>query len=108
MSSAINFMIHAMHALGVHYLDSPKIFHWRMPYYAERVFNKCGLTENVWEFIDGTLQKTFCPSYFEMLMYSGNKHCRGFKFPFIVTPDGLFASMYGPVNGNKPSGVTID
>ena len=48
MSSAINFMIHAMHALRVLYLDNPKIFHWRMPYYAERVFNKCGLTETVW------------------------------------------------------------
>ena len=55
MLSAINFMIHAMHALGVHYLDNPKIFHWRVPYYAERVFNKCGLTETVWGFTDGTL-----------------------------------------------------
>ena len=56
MSSSINFMIHAMHALGVLYLDNPKIFHWRIPYYTERVFNKCGLTETVWGVIDGTLQ----------------------------------------------------
>ena len=47
MSSSINFVIHTMHALGVLYLDSPEIFHCRMPYYAERVHDKCGLTESV-------------------------------------------------------------
>ena len=101
MSSAINFMIQAMHALAALYLDNPKIFHQRMPYYAERVFNTCGLTKTVWGFIDGTLQNTCCPSYFQKLMYSGHKCCHGIKFQSIVTPDGLFASMYGPVNGNQ-------
>ena len=51
-------MIHAMHALGVQYLDNPVIFHNRMPYYVERVYQKCGLVETVWRFIDGTLCKT--------------------------------------------------
>ena len=90
-----------IHALGLLYLDNPKIFHQRMPYYAERVFNKCGLTESVWGFIDGTLQKTCHPSYFQKLMYSGHKRCHGIKFQYIVTPDGMFASIYGPVNGNR-------
>ena len=93
-------MIHAMHALGVLYLDNPEILHWRMPYYAERVHDKYGLTESVWRFIDGTLHKTCHQSYFQKLMYSGHKHCHGIKFQSIVIPDGLFASMYGPVNGN--------
>ena len=101
MSSAIHFMIHSMHALGVLCLDNPKIFHQRMPYYAGRVFNKCGLTETVWGFIDGTLQKTCCPSYFQKLMYSRHKCCHDIKFQSIATPDGLFASMYGPVNANR-------
>jgi nuclease HARBI1 len=90
-----------MHALGVLYLDNPEIFHWRMPYYAERVQYKCGVTESFWGFIDGTLCKTCCPSYFQKLMYSGHKHCHGIMFQSIVTLDGLFASMYGPVNGNR-------
>ena len=71
-----------------------------MPYYAERVFNKCGLTKTVWGIIDGKLQKTCCLSYFQKLMYSGHKQCHGIKFQSTVTPDGLLASMYGPVNGN--------
>ena len=101
MSSSINFMIHVMHALGVLYLDNPEIFYWRMPYYAERVHNKCGLTETVWGFIDGTLHKTYHPSYFQKLMYSGHKHCHEIKFQSIVTPDGLFESMFGSMNGNE-------
>ena len=34
-------------------------------------------------------------------MYNGHKHCHGIKFQSIVIPDGLFASMHGPVNGNR-------
>jgi nuclease HARBI1 len=34
-------------------------------------------------------------------MYSGHKCCHGIKFQSVVTPDGLFASMYGPVSGNR-------
>ena len=34
-------------------------------------------------------------------MYSGHKCCHGIKFQSVVTPDGLFAHMYGPVSGNR-------
>ena len=40
ISTGILCMFHAMHALGVQYLDNPVIFHNRMPYYAERVYQK--------------------------------------------------------------------
>ena len=45
ISTGITCMSHAMHALGVQYLDNPVIFHNRKPYYAERVNQKCGLVE---------------------------------------------------------------
>jgi hypothetical protein len=57
ISNGITCMIHAMHALGVQYLDNPVIFHIMIPYYAERVHQKCGLVETVWGVIDGTLCK---------------------------------------------------
>ena len=90
-----------MHALGVQYIDNPVSFHSRMPYYTEKVYQKCGLVETVWGFIDGTLCKTCHPSLFQKLMYSGHKWCHGIKFQSVVTPDGLFAFMYGPVSGNR-------
>ena len=67
-------MIHTMQALVVLYLDNQDIFHWKMPYCAERVFNKCGLTETFRGSIDGTLQMACHLSYIQMLMYSGHKH----------------------------------
>ena len=101
ISTEITCIIHAMHALVLQYLDNPAIFHNRMPYYAERVYQKCGLVETVWGFIDGTLCKTYCPSLFQKLMYSGHKQCHGIKFQSVVTPDDLSASMYGLVSGNR-------
>ena len=92
---------HAMHVLAVQYLDNPVIFHNRMPYYAERVYQKCGLVENVWGFIDITLYKTCWPSFFQKLMYSGHKRYHGIMIQSVDTPDGMFASMHGLVNGNR-------
>ena len=92
---------HTMHALAVQYLDSPIIFHHRMQSYAERVHQKVGLVETVWRFIEGTLCKTCQPSLFQKIMYSGHNWCHGIRFQLVVTPDGLFASMYGPVDGKR-------
>ena len=100
ISAGIMAMVDALHSLAILYLDNPKIFYQRMPYYANRIFNKCGLVETVWGFIDGTLRKTCRPSYFQKLLYSGHKRCHGIKFQSIVTPDELFACMYGPITGN--------
>jgi DDE superfamily endonuclease len=44
---------------------------------------------------------TCCPSLFQKLIYSGHKCCHGIMFQSVVTPDGLFASMYGLVSGNR-------
>ena len=101
ISAGIMAMVDALHSLAILYLDNPKIFYQRMPYYASRIFNKCGLVETVWGFIDGTMRKTCRPSYFQKLLYSGHKWCHGIKFQSIVTPDELFACMYGPITGNR-------
>jgi nuclease HARBI1 len=55
----------------------------------------------VWGFIDGTLRHTCRPTYFQKQMYSGHKRTHGLKFQSVVTPDGMFACMYGVVNGNR-------
>jgi hypothetical protein len=47
ISTAITYMIRAMHEVGVQYLDNSVIFHYRMPYYAERVYQRCGFIETV-------------------------------------------------------------
>ena len=101
ISSGIYTMVNALHSLVLKYLDNPSIFHGRMPYYAERIYAKCGFAETTWGFIDGTLRKTCRPSLFQKLLYSGRKRCHGIKFQSVFTPDGLFVCMYGPITGNR-------
>jgi hypothetical protein len=101
ISAGIFAMVNALHSLALQYLDNPVIFHGRMAYYAEQIYNKCGLAETTWGFIDGTLRRTCRPSFFQELLYSGHKRCHGIKFQSVFTPDGLFACMYGPITGNR-------
>ena len=101
ISAGIRAMVDAMYSLAVQYLDNPTIFHHRMPRYAEIINAKCGLHNNVWGFIDGTLRRTCRPTYHQKQMYSGHKRNHGMKFQSVVTPDGLFACMYGAINGNR-------
>lgn len=97
-------MVHALHALSLQYLDNPSFFQHRMAYCAERIFAKCGVVQCVWAgFIDGTLQKTCRPSFFQTkLLYSGHKRAHGIKFQSVVAPDGHLATcMFGPITGNR-------
>ena len=73
----------------------------------QRVYQKCGLVETVWGFIDGALCKTCCPSLFQKLMYSDHKQCHLIKFQSVVTPDDLFASMYGLVSGHRHDSILL-
>ena len=73
ISSNTKAMVDAMHSLALLYLDNPRIFHHKMPYYANQIFNKCGLAATVWGIIVGTFMKTCRPSFFQKLLYSGYK-----------------------------------
>jgi hypothetical protein len=58
LSAAIYSMPAALYEVAIQYfLDVTTIWHDRMPLYAASVYDKCGLVDNVWGFIDGTL----CP-----------------------------------------------
>ena len=102
LSSIISTFTSALYAFAEPYFDNPAIFHDRMPYYAQLVALKCGnLVDIVWGLIDGTVLKTARPSYFQKLLYSGHKRAHGIKFQLVVTPDGLIALLFGPINGNR-------
>jgi len=100
LSAALITFIEALYQLALPYLSNPGIHRHRYRYYANLICAKTGgLVDHIWGFIDGTLRKTARPSYFQNLMYSGHKRAHGIKFQSIITPDGLFAVLFGPVNG---------
>lgn len=99
--AGISAMMNVMYTLAVKYLDDPIIFLHRMPQYADIISKKCGLVNTVWGFIDGTLRQTCRPTYHQKVMYSGHKRAHGMKFQSVIAPDGIFACMFGAVNGNR-------
>jgi hypothetical protein len=101
ISAGVRAMVDALYSLAIKYLDNPALFHHRMAGYAQIVNAKTGLLNNIWGFIDGTLRHTCRPTYHQKLMYSGHKRHHGMKFQSVVTPDGLFACMFGATNGNR-------
>jgi DDE superfamily endonuclease len=95
-SRMIRFFGEALCRLSIRYLWSPTIWHHHMPRYAAAIERKCGLFDNIWGFIDGTIRRTTRPNAFQELLYTRYKRCHGIKFQSIVTPDGFIACLHGP------------
>jgi len=102
ISKTLQTFVDALYSCALPYLSDPSIHAARIPYYARLISEKTdGVVDQVWGFIDGTLRKTSRPSYFQKLLYSGHKRAHGIKFQSVVTPDGLIACLFGPINGRR-------
>jgi hypothetical protein len=96
MSVAIAAFSKALYMLAIQYLEDPSIWHARMPYYAQLIFEKCGLLNNLWGFIDATIRKTCRPYLYQHLLYTKYIRGHGIKFQSIIIPDGYVAYLVGP------------
>lgn len=54
-----------------------------------------------WGFIDGTARPICRPTRNQRLYYSGHKRYHALKFQCVLTPDGMIAQLYGPVEGRR-------
>ena len=50
---------------------------------------------NVFAFINGTIQKIACPFKFQRQLYNGWKHCHCIKFQGLMAPDGIMIHLGG-------------
>ena len=102
IAAILETFIFVMHEVALPYLSNPEIFAERWELLSGIVRQKSNNAVNgIWGFIDGTLRKTCRPSRFQRLAYSGHKRCHGIKFQSVVTPDGMFALLYGPIAGSR-------
>ena len=92
--------------------------------FSDAVFVKGAALDNCWVFIDGTVCPIARPSRSQAVMFSGHKrvHCSKFQvscynavlsntvifhycyfFPIqsLVTPNGLIAHLFGPIEGRR-------
>ena len=70
----------------------------RLQSYAAAVSARSPLT-NCFGFIDGTVRAICRPTVGQKSFYNGHKRHHGLKFQTVVTPDGIIAHMYGPLEG---------
>ena len=54
--------------------------------------NFCGFT-------DGTVRPICRPHEMQRVVYNGHNRVFAIKFQFVVTPNGIMANLYGPVEG---------
>jgi hypothetical protein len=84
------------------FFSDPALFaHW-IPFYADLIHQKSnGAANNVWVFIDSTMQWMCRPRFQQRVFYGGDKTCHGIKFQSVVAPDGLIDCFYGPVPASR-------
>ena len=56
---------------------------------------------NCWGFVDGIVRPVFRPTSNQRALFNGHKRIHAIKFQSVVTPNGLIANLYGPVEGKK-------
>ncbi|XP_057301777.1 uncharacterized protein LOC130636166 [Hydractinia symbiolongicarpus] len=56
---------------------------------------------NCWRFVDGTVRPISRPSQHQRIVYNGHKRVHSLKFQSVVTPSGMIANLFGPVEGRR-------
>ncbi|KAH9154917.1 hypothetical protein AeRB84_003056 [Aphanomyces euteiches] len=71
--------------------------------FSQAITNKGGEVENVWAFIDGTVSECCRPGgdKRQLSVFNGHKRRHAVKFQTLVTPDGIIAHAFGPIEGRR-------
>ena len=90
-------------------LNQPWLSRDRLGHFAATIHDKGAPLENCWGFIDGTVRPLCKPDENQRILYNGHKRLHGIKFQSVVAPNGLIASVFGPVEGRRhDSGMLVD
>ena len=78
---------------------------WLSPVNLENLCNaihQSGATlGNCWGFVDGTVRPVCRPNENQRVLYNGHKRIHSIKFQSLVSPNGLIANFFGPVEGKR-------
>ena len=57
LSAVLDKIVEGMYTLAFFYFTNPAMFVYKIPYYTAKIYDKNGLLEHLWGFVDGTLHK---------------------------------------------------
>ena len=64
-------------------------------------FQKNGIMENIWGFLDATIRPCARPVRFQKVVYNGKNRVHSIKFQTVVSWDGMIAHVAGPWPGAR-------
>ena len=82
-------------------LDQPLLSRQNLKAYADAIHQKGAALDNCWGFVDGTVRPICRPNQDQRAVYNGHKRVHAIKFQSVVTPNGLIANLFGPVEGRR-------
>jgi len=72
-------------------------------------FQKHGVMQNIWGFIDATIRPCSRPIRFQKVVYNGKNKVHALKFQTVVTWDGMISHIAGPWAGARhDSGIFVE
>jgi hypothetical protein len=80
----------------------------RLSHYATCIAAAGSPIKDIWGFIDGTFVGICHPQEDQGAAYNGHKKHHGLKFQAVITPDGLLAPVFGPVEGRRADGGVLE
>ena len=102
LSIISNQMNDYVHTTFNHLLDNfnaPYLQPQALEAYCQAIHAKGAPLDNCFGFVDGTVRPICRPGKNQLIVYNGHKKVHALKFQSVVTPNGLIANMYGPMEG---------
>lgn len=89
-------------------LDSPWMTRARLDNFCHAIRRAGAPYQNVWGFLDGTINRVCRPVRHQRLLFSGHKRVHCLKYQAVTTPCGLIANLFGPMEGRRHDMAMLD
>ena len=101
LSVIVNTMLEDIFVKHKARLDN--IFHpWMdVQSFADAVHRKGSPLDNIWAFLDGTQNRICRPRKGQESVFNGHKRFHSLKYQSLMTPNGMIAHFFGPVEGRR-------
>ena len=82
-------------------LNQPLLSQRNLEMFSRQINEKGAPLTNCWGFIDGTVRPICRPKDNQRRVYNGHKRVHALKFQSVLTPNGLIANLFGPIEGRR-------
>ena len=87
-------------------LDQPWLLR-HLQSFADAIHDKGAPLEHCFGFIDGKVCPICRPTLHQRVVYNGHKLIHSLKFQSVMTPNGMIANLFGPVEGRRHDNAVL-